>query len=96
MQLFPCLTLSWYELIIFKIYIIETKLDFVPFNDKNLPRRRKYVGERDFPIENSFTGQVQYLSHSRDQKFVTSLGQSAIEARLHAIVSYQYYLPPSD
>ena len=36
------------------IYIIETKLDFVSFNDKNLQRRRKFVGERDFPIQNSY------------------------------------------
>ena len=38
----------------------------------------KIVGERDFPIQNSYTGQVQCLSHSRDQKVVTSLVQSAI------------------
>ena len=31
-----CLTLSWHALIIFKIYIIETKLDFASFNNKNL------------------------------------------------------------
>ena len=60
------------------IYIIETKLDFVSFNDKNLQRRRKFVGERDFPIQNSYTSQVPCLSHSRDQKFETSLLQSAI------------------
>ena len=60
------------------MYVNETKLDFVSFNDKNLQRRRKFVSERDFLIQNSYTGQVQYLSHSRDQKFVTSLVQSAI------------------
>ena len=57
----------------------QTKLDFVSFHDKNLQRRRKFVGERDFPIQNSYTGQVQCLSHSRDQKFVTSLVQRAID-----------------
>ena len=31
---FPCLTLSLHVLIIFKIYIIEIKLDFVSFNVK--------------------------------------------------------------
>ena len=35
------------------------------------------IGQRDFPIQNSYTGQVQCLSYSRDQKFVTSLVQSA-------------------
>ena len=53
-------------------------MDFVSFNDKNLQRRRKLVGERDLPIQNSYTDQVQCLSHGRDQKFVTSLVQSAI------------------
>ena len=42
--------LSWHALIIFRTFIIETKLDFVSFNDKNLQRRRKFVTERDFPI----------------------------------------------
>ena len=46
---------------------------------KNLQRRRNFVDEHDFPIQNSYTDQVQRLSHSRDQKiFVTSLVQSAI------------------
>ena len=69
--------LSWHTLISFRIHAIETKLDFVSFDDKNLQKRRKFVGERDFPIQNSYTGQVQCLSHSKDQKFVTSLVQSA-------------------
>ena len=64
--------------IIITIYVIETTLDFVSFDDKNLQRQRKFVGEPDFPIQNSYTGQVQCLCHSRDQKFVTSLVQSAI------------------
>ena len=38
---------------------------------------KKFVGERDFPIQNSYTGQVQCLSQSRNQKFVMSLVQSA-------------------
>ena len=33
--------------LIFKMYIIETKLDFVFFNDKNLQRQGKFVGECD-------------------------------------------------
>ena len=40
------------------IYSIETKLDFVSFNHKNLQRRPKFVAERDFPIQNSYTDQV--------------------------------------
>ena len=44
--------LSWHALIIFRIYDIEVKLDSVSYNrDKNLQRRRKFVGERDFPIQ---------------------------------------------
>ena len=77
-SVFPCLTLSWHTLIIFRIYVIETKLDFVSFDDKNLQRRHKFVVERDFPTQNSYTGQVQCLNHLRDQKFVTSLVQSVI------------------
>ena len=50
----------------FQDYVLKTKLEFVSINDKHLPRRRKFVGERDFPIQNSYTGQVQCLSHSRD------------------------------
>ena len=61
---FPRLTLSWHELIIFRIFIIETKVDFVSFNDKHLQRRRKFVAERDFPILNSYTGQV-FMSESQ-------------------------------
>ena len=52
------LKVSWHALIIFRIFVIETKLDFVSFNDKHLQRRRKFVAERDFPILNSYTGQV--------------------------------------
>ena len=36
----------------FRVYVIETKLDFVSFDDKNLQRRRK-IGERDFPRQTS-------------------------------------------
>ena len=42
--------LSWHALIIFRIFIIETKLDFVSFYDKYLQRQQKFVAERDFPI----------------------------------------------
>ena len=31
---------------------------FVSFNDEHLQRRRKFVAESDFPILNSYTGQV--------------------------------------
>ena len=41
------------------VYIIETKLDFVSFKDKNLQKWRKFIGERDFPIQMSYAGQVQ-------------------------------------
>ena len=80
-QFFPCLTLSWHTLINFRIHVIQTKLDFVSFDDKNLQRRREFVGERDFPIQNSYTDQVQCMSHRRDQKFVTSSVQSATGTR---------------
>ena len=46
--------------------------------DKNVQGRRKIVGERDFSLQSSYTDQIQCLSHSRDQKFVTSLVQNAI------------------
>ena len=59
------------------VNVIETKLDFVSFDNKNLQRRQKFVDQRDFPIQNSYIGQVQCPSYSRDQKFVTSLVQSA-------------------
>ena len=29
------------------VYVIETKLDFVSFDDKNHQRRRQFVGERN-------------------------------------------------
>ena len=32
----------------------------------------KFFAERDFPIQITYTDQVQCLSHSRDLKFVTS------------------------
>ena len=41
----------------------------------NLQTRRKFVSERDFPIQNSYAGEVQCLSHSKDQKLVKSLVQ---------------------
>ena len=79
--------LSWHVLIIFRIYVIEIKLDSVSYNrDKNLQRRRKFVGELDFPIQNSYTGQVQCLSHSRDLKFVMSLMQSPIDQHIRLML----------
>ena len=59
------------------VCVIETKLDFVSFDNKNLQRQQKFAGQRDFHIQNSYTGQIQCQSHSRDQKFVTSLVHSA-------------------
>ena len=44
----------------------------------NLQTRRKLVTERDFPKLNSYTGQVQCLSHSRGQKLVKSLVQPVL------------------
>ena len=46
--------------IIITIYVIETTLDFVSFDDKNLQRQRKFVGEPDFPIQNSYTVLVKF------------------------------------
>ena len=39
---------------------------YVSTDDKNLQRRQKFVGKPDLPIQNSYTGQVQCLSHNRD------------------------------
>ena len=74
-------------LIIFRIYFIETKLNFVFFDNKNVQGCQKIVGERDFHIQSSYTDQVQCLRHSRDQKFVTSLVQSAIVILSWAVLS---------
>ena len=41
------------------VYFIENKLDFVSFDDKNLQRRRKFVGERDFPADFSMSESQQ-------------------------------------
>ena len=41
---------------------------------------KKFVGERNFPIQNSYTSQVQCTSLSRDKKFVTSLVQSQCQS----------------
>ena len=70
LQYFPCLILSWLTLIILRLYIINSRLDFVPFDDKNLQRQCKFAGERDCPVQNSLMGRVQCLSLNRDQKFV--------------------------
>ena len=78
---------------------MESKLDFVSFDGKNLQRRTKFIGERVFPIENSYSDQVQCLSHSKDQTFVTSLVQSVVyEGRvllhhhgLNLALSWLYY-----
>ena len=56
--------------IIFKIYIIETKLDFVSFNDNlkilKILKTQKFVGERDFPIQNSKMFEAQQAPEIRD------------------------------
>ena len=69
-------------------YVVETKLDFVSFDIKKLQRRQKFVSDCDFPLQNSYAGQVQCLSNSRAQKFVTSLVQSAIRHRLISFLSH--------
>ena len=60
-----------------QIYVIETKLNFVSFNSKNLQRQQKIVGECDFPIQNSYTDQVGSML-VQGLEIVTSLVQSAI------------------
>ena len=80
--------LSWHALIIFRIYVVETKLDFVSLDIKKLQRRQKFVSDCDFPLQNSYAVQVQCLSNSRAQKFVTSLVQSAIRHRLISFLSH--------
>ena len=55
-----CLMDKWSEKKVFcPVYIIQTKLEFVSFKDKNLQRWRKFIGEQDFPIQNSYAVQVQ-------------------------------------
>ena len=78
---------------------MQIKLDFVSFDGKKSSKTTKFIGERAFPIQNSYTGQVQCLSHSKDQKFVTSLVQSVVyEGRvllhhqgLNLALSWLYY-----
>ena len=77
---FPRLILSWLTLIILRLYIINSRLDFVSFDIENLQRQYKFAGEHDFPAQNSLMGPVQCLSLNRDQKFVASLVQSAIDS----------------
>ena len=48
----------------------------------------KIFSDRDFPLQNSYAGQVQCLSNSRAQKFVTSLVQSTIRHRLISFLSH--------
>ena len=80
MQYFPHLILSLLTLIILRLYIINSRLDFVSFDNKNLQRQCKFAGEHDFPVQNSLMGPVQCLSLNRDQKFEASLVQSAIDS----------------
>lgn len=70
--------LSWHALIIFRIYVIEKSWILFLKMVKIFKDDENFFGEHDFPIQSSYTGQVQCLSHSRDQKFVTSLVQGAI------------------
>ena len=60
-----------------QIYVTETKLNFASFNNKNLQRQQKIVGECDFPIQNSYTDQVGSVL-VQGLEIVTSLVQSAI------------------
>ena len=70
LQYFPRLILSWLTLIILRLYVINSRLDFVSFDNKNLQRQCKFAGEHDFPVQNSLMDRVQCLSLNRDQKFV--------------------------
>ena len=60
-----------------QIYVTETKLNFASFNNKNLQRQEKIVGECDFPIQNSYTDQVGSML-VQGLEIVTSLVKSAI------------------
>ena len=60
-----------------QIYVTETKLNFASFNNKNLQRQQKIVGECDFPIQNSYTDQVGSML-VQGLEIVTSLVNSAI------------------
>ena len=60
-----------------QIYVIETKLNFASFNNKNLQRQQKIVGECDFPIQNSYTDQLGSML-VQGLEIVTSLVKSAI------------------
>ena len=60
-----------------QIYVTETKSNFASFNNKNLQRQQKIVGECDFPIQNSYTDQVGSML-VQGLEIVTSLVQSAI------------------
>ena len=60
-----------------QIYVTETKLNFASFNNKNLQRQQKIVGECDFPIQNSYTDQVGSML-VQGLEIVTSLVKSAI------------------
>ena len=52
----------------FRIYVIETKVGFVSFDNENLQRRRKLVCERDFPVQNSYTPTYWSCSMSESQQ----------------------------
>ena len=52
------------------VCIINYRLDFVSFDNKNLQRQCKFAGKHDFPVQNSLMGRVQCLSLNGDQKFV--------------------------
>ena len=49
-QFFSMLNVVLARVDYFQDNVIETKLDIVSVDDKNLQRRRKVVGQRDFPI----------------------------------------------
>ena len=63
-HVWPCLG---HTLIIFRIYVIKNKLDFVSFDDKNLQRRRKFIEEGDFSkqtlIRIKFNSAKRYYSN---------------------------------
>ena len=59
--------LSWHALILFRIYVIENKPDFVSFDDKNRQRDVKFLANVTFPCK-TLIG----ISNGRVPKFVTS------------------------
>ena len=66
------------------------KLDFVSFDDKNLQRRRKFVDERDFPLQTliqiKFNSAKRYYSNCNFH-----FSQSFVRLTTLALQIYTYY-----